>query len=443
MNRIKKERRIPGIWWLILLTSLLLAAHFSRANEPGWLWGVALFPLLLLRKEKWLWQTMSLLLLTGAFVWLWRIYEIAMIRIESGMPWLRMSIILGFVVILTLFSAWRTYRYQQKKDNSQDFPAHLQTTAFFSTFVFLLIIQWKAPLTMLLLERFAPGFGAFEIFIISYYAGWLTGKMIPAKETAKWRFRIWTFFSMIFFSQFVLGLTVSDIFMQTGQLHLPIPAVIVGGPLYRGGGLFMVILLLTAIVLAGPAWCSHLCYVGALDQYFSRKKKKAKEIPVEWRQNLRLSILGATIVIGLGLNFSGVSSVIATIVAIVFALASIAVMIWYSSREGVMIHCTSICPIGWVTTFLGRINPFRVKINDKCTDCGACTLACRYASLNKADIEKRTPNISCTLCGDCIGSCPHDALEYRFLKTKPVKSRYAFLVLIITLHSVFLAIARV
>lgn len=443
MNKTKKERRIPGIWWLILLTSLLLAAHFSRANEPGWLWGIALFPLLLLKKEKWLWQTMSLLLLTGAFVWLWTIYEIAMIRIESAMPWLRMSIILGGVVALSLYCAWRTHRYQSKLDNPSGFPGQLQTIAFFSTFISLIIIQWKAPISLLLLERFAPGYGVLEIFVISYYAGWLTGHMIPEKEAAKWRFRIWAFFSIVFFSQFVLGLTVADVLMQTGQVHLPIPAVIVGGPLYRGGGLFMVILLLTTIVLAGPAWCSHLCYVGALDQYFSRKKKNAKEIQLAWRQNLRLGILGATMVIGIGLNFLGVSALAASIVAIIFALASIAIMIWFSSKEGVMVHCTSVCPIGWITTFLGRINPFRVKINNHCTDCGACTLSCRYGSLNKEDIDNRKPSISCTLCGDCIGACPHDALEYGFLKANPIKSRHSFLVLIITLHSIFLAIARV
>ena len=45
---------------------------------------------------------------------------------------------------------------------------------------------------------------------------------------------------------------------MTGKLHLPVPALIVAGPVYRGSVGFMLILFLCTILLVGPAWCSHL-----------------------------------------------------------------------------------------------------------------------------------------------------------------------------------------
>ncbi|HDJ22855.1 MAG TPA: 4Fe-4S binding protein [Candidatus Aminicenantes bacterium] len=63
-------------------------------------------------------------------------------------------------------------------------------------------------------------------------------------------------------------------FLMTGKLHLPVPALILAGPIYRGTLSFMLILFLVTIVLVGPAWCSHLCYVGAWDDIACRRKRR-------------------------------------------------------------------------------------------------------------------------------------------------------------------------
>ena len=231
--------------------------------------------------------------------------------------------------------------------------------------------------------------------------------------------------------------------MQTCKLHLPIPALVVGGPIYRGGGIFMAILLSVTLILVGPSWCSHLCYVGALDQYFAKKRKHSRQLPVKWRQRLRLAILVLTVAIALLLNYLNAAPVIAGGVAIAFAAISLVVMLYFSSRNGVLVHCTSVCPIGWITTALGKINPFRIRLNQNCTDCQVCSLHCNYSALNREDIARREPNIACTLCGDCIGACPHDAIEYRFAKMNPYTARRFFITTIVILHTIFIAVARV
>lgn len=64
-------------------------------------------------------------------------------------------------------------------------------------------------------------------------------------------------------------------FYMGGKLHLPIPAMILSGPLYRAELSFMNILFISTIVLSGPAWCSYLCYFGASDNYSVAAKSRA------------------------------------------------------------------------------------------------------------------------------------------------------------------------
>jgi heterodisulfide reductase subunit A-like polyferredoxin len=107
-----------------------------------------------------------------------------------------------------------------------------------------------------------------------------------------------------------------------------------------------------------------------------------------------------------------------------------------------MVHCVAYCPMGLAADWLGRLSPFRLYISDNCTECGACRIVCRYDALNKENIKKRQPALSCTLCGDCLNSCNDNALHYGFLKMNPYRARILFVVLVVTLHAVFLGVAR-
>ncbi len=144
---------------------------------------------------------------------------------------------------------------------------------------------------MLLLERFFPGGGWIEIFAIGLYGALVTYHMQDPGKVQRWRKYSWFAFSVVFFSQMVLGLLVSDRFLMTGKLHLPVPMMIMAGPIYRGHISVMTILFLSTVVLSGPAWCSHLCYFGAIDNLAASGKTKRSPIRNKWALKSTVALL--------------------------------------------------------------------------------------------------------------------------------------------------------
>jgi polyferredoxin len=126
-----------------------------------------------------------------------------------------------------------------------------------------------------------------------------------------------------------------------------------------------------------------------------------------------------------------------------FGLIGVGVMLVLSRRFGQMVHCTAFCPIGPVANLLGRLSPFRVRFGPRCTECRACTFACRYHALTAADIRHRKPGFNCTLCGDCLSRCRHSQLSFAFAGLSPTAARAAFVVLVVALHAAFLGLARI
>lgn len=306
----------------------------------------------------------------------------------------------------------------------------------------LSIVQWKVERPMLLAERFLPGAGWGEAVLLALYAAWVLRQMIDVRRSALWRRRIWALFSIVFFAQLVLGMAGFEKFLMTGNLHIPVPAMIVGGPVFRGHGLFMPVLFSITVLLVGPAWCSYLCYIGAWDSGFAHLKKRPTELP-RWRRPARAVILVVVVGTALGLRWAGVSTVVAAACGIAFGLFGVGVMAIWSRRTGAMAHCLSYCPIGWLATVMGKISPFRLRIGSECNACGACTVLCRYDALGAEDIERRRPGWSCTLCGDCLRACRERFIEYRFLGLRGERARVVFLVLVVSLHATFLGVARI
>ena len=102
------------------------------------------------------------------------------------------------------------------------------------------------------------------------------------------------------------------------------------------------------------------------------------------------------------------------------------------------------CPIGTIVNYSRFVNPFRMVIDqDSCTLCNVCTIHCRYDALNRSDIERGKPAITCTLCGDCVSSCHAGSIKYKFFRLSPDAARKFYLFLTISVHAVFLALARI
>jgi ferredoxin-type protein NapH len=318
----------------------------------------------------------------------------------------------------------------------------LPIAVFMFTFLFLSVVQIKmVSHPIILLERFITGGGWIEIILIAFYGAFVAFKMQNPMNVPKWRRITWTIFSLVFFSQLVIGLLGADKFLMTGKLHLPIPMMIISGPIYRGHLSVMTILFLSTIILTGPAWCSQLCYFGAIDNIAS--KGKTQKTGFKNKKAIKSTIIILVIAVTILLRWLNIPIFIATLIAIGFGVTGIGVMIYYSRRAGKMVHCTIYCPVGTVVNILKPVNPFRLYIDSSCTLCMKCTSFCKFDALNPKDIRSKKPDFSCTLCGDCLAACRDNSIKYRFLKLKPEMARKLYLLLTISLHAVFLAMARI
>jgi len=318
---------------------------------------------------------------------------------------------------------------------------------------------------MLMFDRFIDGTGWFQIALLASYGAFLAHKMQDPSQSAVWRQRSWLLFSIVFFSQFILGLVADERFLMSGKLHLPAPFMIVAGPIYRGQMTIMPILLLSSIILSGPAWCSHYCYFGAWDGLAasgknkdarlmtqdgrpktqdSRPKKKDnwRRVPIRNKWAWKWSFLVLFMLSAIIFRLSGLSGWQTLGPALGMAIVGIGIIIFITRKTGKMVHCTTFCPIGTIVNFTRFISPFRMTIDSSCTSCMKCIPSCPYDALNVKDIKSGKPGLTCTLCGDCVSSCEHSSINYRFFRLSPNASRNLYLFITISLHILCLGLAR-
>jgi hypothetical protein len=71
-----------------------------------------------------------------------------------------------------------------------------------------------------------------ELFLLSLYAAFVVSRMKDPVGVAYWRKLTRTIFSGGFFVQLIGGLFGAERLLMTGELHFPVPALIILGPLY-------------------------------------------------------------------------------------------------------------------------------------------------------------------------------------------------------------------
>lgn len=89
----------------VVLSALVLAAHFYRARSIPLVAASLALPLLLLVGERWSARAVQAGLLLGALEWVRTLAFFAGQRMEVGRPWGRLAVILGVVAALTALSA--------------------------------------------------------------------------------------------------------------------------------------------------------------------------------------------------------------------------------------------------------------------------------------------------------------------------------------------------
>lgn len=120
---------------------------------------------------------------------------------------------------------------------------------------------------------------------------------------------------------------------------------------------------------------------------------------------------------------------VTTLVVAILTLVILAFLAWWKGR----LYCNTVCPVGTFLGLFSRFSLLRVKFdNDKCKQCGMCEKNCKAQAI---DFKNMTVDYSrCVVCGDCLGKCRFDALHYAMCKktskeAQPVdEGRRAFLV---------------
>lgn len=316
----------------------------------------------------------------------------------------------------------------------------LPISVFLFVALMLSMVQLKVDTRMILLDRFFTGGGWIEIISVSFFGAFLAYKMQNPASSGKWRRISWIIFSIWFFTQLILGIAVSETFLLTGKLHLPVPAMLIGGPIYRGEKSVMTILFLSTIVLTGPAWCSQFCYFGAIDNLAAKGKTSRK--PIKNKSLIKHSVLLLIIIGALVFRWLDFSHLWATLAGIAFGILGIVVIIFFSRKQKRMVHCSTFCPVGTVVNYLRIINPFRMYIDNKCDECFSCSSQCKYDALNIANIRNKKPGFTCTLCGDCVASCKSRSINYKFPGLSPKNARTLYLFFTISIYTIFLALGR-
>ena len=460
------SRLIPLPSCIMLLPA---GAHFWRSGQPGLAAACLVLALLAWSRAAWVHLLLLLVLPLLAARWIWSAGQFVQMRMLMGEPWHRLAAILLTVALLTALATWPLLREAaQQRYHQGEAIARTQLAALFLCIALLLPV-WIMKPELLVLERFFPQWGSLQLGLAGVWAalaaGWLSGKKSPQA-----RMRLWRLFSIVFFAQLALGLLLESRFLLSGQLHLPVPGLIAAAPVYRGGGWFMLGLFGFSTLLAGAAWCSHLCYFGAWDATAAKAcaggphgltripqpadaDHSAAGLPAvqviprrapTWLPHLRLIMLGLTLSIPLLLRFAGAPVEAALSCGLLLGLLALPASLLVSRKAGYAAYCRGLCPLGLLAKWLGRLAPWRVRRTGSCRRCLACVRVCRQDAMGNP-ATTNAPNADCNLCRDCVAVCPQKALSVTCygLPGSQAWAGPAFVAILAALHAAFLAMARI
>ncbi|MEE9612832.1 MAG: hypothetical protein V3W19_16385 [Desulfatiglandales bacterium] len=89
----------------VILSALILGAHFFRAGGLLFVLIALAIPVILLIHRPWVARLVQIILVGGGLEWVRTLVRLASERQAIGEPWNRLAIILGGVAILTACSA--------------------------------------------------------------------------------------------------------------------------------------------------------------------------------------------------------------------------------------------------------------------------------------------------------------------------------------------------
>ncbi|WP_299015363.1 hypothetical protein [uncultured Photobacterium sp.] len=99
-----KSNGIVGLLVPVVLSFWLLAAHYLRMGNMLLFGALVAFPLILLVRRALIVKIVQGCLVIAAIIWMMITYQMLEARIMMGDDWLRMSMIMGGVILFTLLS---------------------------------------------------------------------------------------------------------------------------------------------------------------------------------------------------------------------------------------------------------------------------------------------------------------------------------------------------
>ncbi|MCH7872716.1 MAG: tetratricopeptide repeat protein [Planctomycetes bacterium] len=108
------------------------------------------------------------------------------------------------------------------------------------------------------------------------------------------------------------------------------------------------------------------------------------------------------------------------IAAVTFLLCGFVMVYLLGSRS----FCNYGCPYGVLFGAADRFAPGRIRVTDKCAQCGTCTATCTSGVRVHEEVKQHgmIVNPACLKDLDCVAACPNDALYYGFGKPSLFKS---------------------
>ena len=246
-------------------------------------------------------------------------------------------------------------------------------------------------------------------------------------------------------------------------------------PAFLAMNFSVLVLLIVATLIFGRIYCSVVCPLGIMQDFFSwlgGKCKKNRFSYAKGNEKLRMGIafvflifLGFAPLTTLFEPYSAYSRIVnslfkplydllnnwlasidaandrynftevqiwtrsvTTFVVAILTLLILAIVAWRKGR----LYCNTVCPVGTMLSIASRYSLLRVRFDkDKCKNCGMCEKNCKAQAI---DFKEGTVDYTrCVVCGDCLDKCKFNALHYTAKKPitapKPVDTeRRAFLV---------------
>lgn len=195
------------------------------------------------------------------------------------------------------------------------------------------------------------------------------------------------------------------------------PIILVAGWFYSLIGYFIPLCMVAGVGLAsvrGRKWCNWMCPRGSFADTYMKAISPGRQMP-RWLRGtpVRAGVLAFLMAMltfqivrlwpdpyAIG-RFFVVLLTITTVVGVFMAL-------FLHQRA----WC-SVCPIGSLSSWVGR-NRYQLHMDrDACIDCGLCTKTCpmQLAPREMKDHETMDFRGDCLKCGLCVKACPKQALR--------------------------------